>query len=109
MLELYFEMQAIGRQPDFLNFYNVIQACAVSSDLRKTKEIHCHVGRGRFELDIYVENALIDMYEKCGNLSDACQVFEKMPQRDVISWTSMIRVYSQNGLSNDMMFLLNLM
>ncbi|XP_059066089.1 pentatricopeptide repeat-containing protein At2g39620 [Cryptomeria japonica] len=108
-LELYFEMRASGTEADYLTFPVVIRACAVLSALQKGKEIHCHVGRGGFESDIYVGNALIDMYAKCGSVSDARQVFDKMLHRDVISWTAMIGGYSQNGQASDALFLFDLM
>lgn len=37
------------------------------------------------------------MYVKCGNIDKACKFFDRLPQRDVISWTAMIGGYVQNG------------
>lgn len=37
------------------------------------------------------------MYCKCGDLRDARQMFDFMPQRNVVSWTAMIAGYVQNG------------
>ena len=42
-------------------------------------------------------SALVDMYAKCGCLEIARQVFDKIPQRNVVSWTAMIARYAQNG------------
>ncbi|RZC64086.1 hypothetical protein C5167_025868 [Papaver somniferum] len=46
---------------------------------------------------MHVGSSLIEMYAKCGNLTDAEYVFHAMPTRDMISWNSIIKAYSQNG------------
>lgn len=37
---------------------------------------------------------LVDVYAKCGSLSDARRTFERMPRRDVVSWTAIILGYA---------------
>jgi pentatricopeptide repeat protein len=48
-------------------------------------------------LDVGVDNALIDMYAKCGSVSCAYKVFRSMRQTQVVSWTAMIMGFAQNG------------
>ncbi|XP_059068287.1 pentatricopeptide repeat-containing protein At3g26782, mitochondrial-like [Cryptomeria japonica] len=52
---------------------------------------------GGFSSDLIVENALVDMYAKCGSIDKAREMFDRMPHRDVISWNAMIAGYAQNG------------
>lgn len=40
---------------------------------------------------------MVDMYSKCGNLDGARKFFDKMPERDVVSWSSMIAGYGSHG------------
>ena len=40
--------------------------------------------------DIYVQNALLNLYASCGDMGLCMQVFDEMPQRDVVSWTVLI-------------------
>ncbi|GFQ07537.1 pentatricopeptide repeat-containing protein at1g05750 chloroplastic [Phtheirospermum japonicum] len=42
------------------------------------------------DFNIRVNNSLIDMYCKCGCVELACQVFDKMPKRSLVSWNSII-------------------
>lgn len=58
-----------------------------------------------FECDLFVSSALVDMYSKCGHIDDARMVFEEIPQRNVVSWTSMITGYVQNSRSLDALML----
>lgn len=46
---------------------------------------------------MYVGTALIDMYAKCESIEDTRQVFDKISERNVVSWNTMIAGYAQNG------------
>eukprot|EP01018_Ginkgo_biloba_P015526 Gb_39725 [translate_table: standard] len=95
-LELNDEMRRSGMQPDNFTFPYVLKACADLAALQQGKEIHNYIIRSGFESDIFVGNALVAMYSKCGSLMDAFQVFDKMFQRDVVSWNAMIVGYVQS-------------
>ncbi|XP_038697217.1 pentatricopeptide repeat-containing protein At4g14050, mitochondrial-like [Tripterygium wilfordii] len=43
-------------------------------------------------------NTLLDAYGKCGQNEDAVQMFEEMPQRDYVSWASILTAYNQANL-----------
>lgn len=46
-----------------------------------------------------MDAALVDMYSKCGDVNSARQLFDRMPKRDLVSYTSMISGYAHNGYS----------
>lgn len=58
---------------------------------------HRHVLEMGFGSDLYIGNSLIDMYARLGCLVEARDLFDGMPQRDVVTWNSMISGYSANG------------
>ncbi|KAL3612980.1 hypothetical protein CASFOL_043176 [Castilleja foliolosa] len=51
--------------------------------------------------DLFTSSALINMHSKCGQLSDARKVFNEIPQRNMVSWTSMINGYINNGFARE--------
>eukprot|EP01018_Ginkgo_biloba_P008711 Gb_07638 [translate_table: standard] len=96
-LKFFRQMLLSGVKPDPVIIASVLPACARLAALQQGKEIHDYIIRSGFESDIFVQNALIDIYTKCGSTEDAHHVFDNMPERDVVSWSSMIAGHSQNG------------
>eukprot|EP01018_Ginkgo_biloba_P012108 Gb_38817 [translate_table: standard] len=93
-LKLFYQMQRIGVQPNEFTFSCVLPACA---NLALLKEVHEEIIIRGLQSDVFVANALVDMYAKCGNIENARQVFDNLHQRDVVSWNTMIAGYVQNG------------
>ncbi|KAM1075807.1 hypothetical protein PS2_023141 [Malus domestica] len=61
--------------------------------------------RNRFDSDLSLGNALLNLYAKTGSVKIAARLFTKMPEKDVVSWSSMIACYTHNG---DVIEVLNL-
>ncbi|XP_057469168.1 putative pentatricopeptide repeat-containing protein At3g49142 [Actinidia eriantha] len=96
-VELYLEMEARGIEPDAISIASVLPACGDLSALVLGRRIHEYVERKRLRPNLLLENALIDVYAKCGCLRGAREVFDGMQCRDVVSWTSLISAYGMNG------------
>ncbi|XP_057824446.2 pentatricopeptide repeat-containing protein DOT4, chloroplastic-like isoform X2 [Cryptomeria japonica] len=100
-LELFRQMEQSGMKPDSVTILSILMACAHLSTPRQGKEIHNYIIRNAYELHVFVSNSLIDMYAKCGNIETAKLLFDRMPQRDVASWNTMISAYGIQGRSKD--------
>ncbi len=94
-LELYQQMQQEGVQPDSVTFVGVLNACASLAALKDGRLVHQQIVERGWDADVFVGNSLVDMYAKCGSMEDALRVFNKMPSRDVVTWTAMILGYVQ--------------
>ncbi|CAN6241389.1 unnamed protein product [Urochloa humidicola] len=94
-------MMLDGVMPNSYTFATAASACASLTDLDEGRKVHGYVVKLGDESDVGVNNALIDMYAKCGSVSCAYKVFQSMQQYPVISWTAMIMGFAQNGLARE--------
>ncbi|KAI6669761.1 hypothetical protein NL676_004646 [Syzygium grande] len=96
-LELFREMQLSGVRPDFVTVIGAISACANLATLGLGLWIHRFVMKQDFKENIRVCNSLMDMYSRCGCIEYAHLIFEKMPNRTLVSWNTIIAGFAANG------------
>ncbi|KAG8489965.1 hypothetical protein CXB51_016035 [Gossypium anomalum] len=96
-LILFREMQASNIQPDEYTMVSILTACAHLGALQLGEWIKAYIDRNKVKNDVFVGNALIDMYFKCGSVAKAKRVFFEMPRRDKFTWTAMIVGLAING------------
>lgn len=95
-LELLIEMQSCGFEPDLVSLVSALLACSQVGFPILGREIHGYIVR-RLDLNQVLGTALIDMYAKCGSLSRAHVLFERMSSGDVILWNTIIASYGIHG------------
>ncbi|KAI5060747.1 hypothetical protein GOP47_0025167 [Adiantum capillus-veneris] len=66
-------------------------------DLENGRVAHAKVAEEMLEMDEFVSNTLVDMYCKCSSLSDAQVVFDRLQNRDLVSWNALIGGYAEYG------------
>ncbi|KAK9267932.1 hypothetical protein L1049_010369 [Liquidambar formosana] len=89
-------------KPDNFTITCVLKALSsLFPDAKLAKEVHSYVLRHGFDLDIFVVNALVTYYSRCDDIGSARIVFDRMRERDLVSWNSMIAGYSQGGFYED--------
>lgn len=81
---------------DFRYFSCLIKAFGELCDIDKGRQIHGHVLKLGVLDDISVGNSLMNMYWKCGAVEDAVQLFDKMPEVDLVSWSTMISGFQKS-------------
>ncbi|KAI3426597.1 uncharacterized protein J3R85_009788 [Psidium guajava] len=83
--------------PDDHIFPSATKACAILGRCDVGRSVHSLAVKTGFDVDVFVGSSLVDMYAKCGEVRDARQMFDKMPDRNVVSWSGMIYGYAQMG------------
>lgn len=94
---------------EFFVFPVASRICSGYGGGRFGGQLHGIVLKIGFVSNIYVANALIDMYAKCGSLNDARNVFNLMTQRDIVSWNSIVSACAANGMVHEALEFLNKM
>ncbi|XAR68554.1 hypothetical protein NMG60_11003720 [Bertholletia excelsa] len=108
-LDLFRRLQREGMTCNYVTYASILTALSGLTAVDHGKQVHGHVLR--FELPSYVvlQNSLIDMYSKCGNLTYARRVFDRMSERTAISWNAMVVGYSKHGRGREAVELFKLM
>uniref|UniRef100_A0A0E0EZD5 HORMA domain-containing protein n=2 Tax=Oryza meridionalis TaxID=40149 RepID=A0A0E0EZD5_9ORYZ len=82
---------------DEVTLLNVLVACARTGAMKVGRLCHALVVLNGFEINCYIGSSLVSMYAKCGMVEEARRVFNRMPERNVVCWTSMIAGCTQSG------------
>ncbi|XP_052208190.1 pentatricopeptide repeat-containing protein At4g14050, mitochondrial [Diospyros lotus] len=75
-----------------------LQLCARRQSPFQAKQLHALIFKSGLDHCPPLPNTLLDAYGKCGLVVDALQVFDEMPQRDPVSWASILTAYNQTNL-----------
>lgn len=100
-IDLFGVMQRQGVRPSFPSLISVLSVCGALASLEYGRQVHAHLVRCRFDVDVYVASVLMTMYVKCGELVKAKLVFDRFPSKDVIMWNSIISGYASHGLGEE--------
>ncbi|XP_016449223.1 pentatricopeptide repeat-containing protein At5g56310-like [Nicotiana tabacum] len=91
----------VGVKPDEVTMLAVLSACAHLGELELGEWIHSYIIKHRLCRTVPLNNALIDMYAKSGNVKKGVKLFESMETRSVVSWSTMISALAVNGYGRE--------
>ncbi|XP_054808248.1 pentatricopeptide repeat-containing protein At4g14850 [Prosopis cineraria] len=86
-----------GVEPTDFMVSSVLSACAELGGLELGRSLHALAVKACVEENIFVGSALVDLYGKCGSIVGAEQVFNEMPDRNLVTWNAMISGYAHQG------------
>ncbi|XP_010255010.2 PREDICTED: pentatricopeptide repeat-containing protein At2g22410, mitochondrial-like [Nelumbo nucifera] len=95
---LFQEMRDLGLEPDEFTLVSLLSVCAQTENFDLGRYVHFYIEITGTSIDLFVRNAIVDMYAKCGHLHLAQKYFDRMPDRNVVSWTSIVSACARNGL-----------
>ncbi|GLT70787.1 hypothetical protein SLA2020_428470 [Shorea laevis] len=92
-LRYFYWMRRIHEQIDSTTVSILLTVCGSVDNLKAGRRIQGLVVKMGLESNVCVCNTLINMYSEAGSSEDAELVFQKMPDKDLISWNSMLTSY----------------
>ncbi|XP_047940318.1 pentatricopeptide repeat-containing protein At5g04780, mitochondrial-like isoform X2 [Salvia hispanica] len=97
-LSLFARMLRQGSEFSEFALSSVLCACASNFLPFESKQLHALVVKSSMESNVFVGTALLDVYAKCRFINDALHVFEAMPEKSDVTWSSMMAGFVQNDL-----------
>ncbi|KAL6521716.1 hypothetical protein OROGR_018285 [Orobanche gracilis] len=86
-----------------MDIRKLLKSSANAKNLRFGKTIHARlIISNQISRDRVIErNSLVNLYSKCGEISSARMVFEKMRKKNVVSWGAIMAGYLQRGRASE--------
>ncbi|PUZ63015.1 hypothetical protein GQ55_3G033900 [Panicum hallii var. hallii] len=100
-LKLFSKMHEEGTQMSEFTLSSTLCACAAKFATIECKQLHTIAIKLALDSNSFVGTAVLDVYAKCNMINDACLVFEKIPEKTAVTWSTFIAGLVQNGLHED--------
>ncbi|KAJ0765220.1 putative tetratricopeptide-like helical domain superfamily, DYW domain-containing protein [Helianthus annuus] len=100
-LQLFEHMQAERVKPTEVTMVSLLSACAHLGALEMGEWVRDYIKRNKLKIDVVLGNALIDMYCKCGSISHALDVFDKLGVKNIFCWNSIIIGLAMHGYGKE--------
>lgn len=96
-IHVFLDMLEAGNYPTNVTLGTALTACSSLESIRLGKQIHAYVVKYQTEDDTSVGNSLCSLYSTCGSLNSAIKAFNRIREKNVMSWTTVIGASGENG------------
>ncbi|KAG4166045.1 hypothetical protein ERO13_A13G107500v2 [Gossypium hirsutum] len=100
-LELFNQMRSGPVCPNSLTYLSSLMACSGLQALTGGRQIHSLLWKLGIQSEVCIESSLMDMYSKCGQVTDAWKIFESAQDLDEVSMTVILMGLAQNGFEEE--------
>lgn len=99
--EQFLEMRRHGADTDLFTFASMLKAIGSSSSLLEGRQVHALILNTGHDSDVNVQNGLISMYARRGEIGESQNVFASVQAPGLISWSSLLSGYAQHGCGKE--------
>ncbi|KAL6176507.1 hypothetical protein ACLB2K_053140 [Fragaria x ananassa] len=90
---------------DEVTFLSALTACSQLRWLELALQLHAFVTKHFRVMPVILLNAIMVMFSRCNSIETSIKYFRKTPERNVVSWNTMISAFSQSGLDDEALML----
>ncbi|KAJ7970115.1 Pentatricopeptide repeat [Quillaja saponaria] len=108
-LDLFQKLIGTATKPNETTIATILSACADLGSVSQGKEIEEYILLNGLESDKRVQTSLIHMFCKCGSINKAREIFERVVDKDLAVWSSMINGYAIHGRAKEALSLFHKM
>ncbi|KAK9101979.1 hypothetical protein Sjap_019233 [Stephania japonica] len=93
-----FQTTMLETKPNEFTFGSVLSAIGAAEPIPLSHGQRCHsrIIKLGLETNLIVSGALVDMYAKRGSIEDSRKMFEEIPQKTLVAWTSIISAFARH-------------
>lgn len=77
-------------------YVRLLQECIDKKSASEADMVHAHIIKTGTHEDLFVSTFLVNVYVKCGSMENARKVFNNLPRRNVVAWTTLMTGYVHN-------------
>ncbi|KAK9166179.1 hypothetical protein Scep_001370 [Stephania cephalantha] len=86
-----------GAEVESAAYVPILEECVYRESVAEAQVVHAHIIKTGSHENLFLMTFLVNVYAKCGRMDYAHRVFDKLPQRNVVTWTSLMTGYAQNS------------
>ncbi|EHA8588176.1 Pentatricopeptide repeat-containing protein [Cocos nucifera] len=86
-----------GNRVESVLYVPLLQQCIDNRTLPDAEILHAHIIKTGTREDLFVSTSLVNVYMKCGATGHARKLFDKLPHRNIVTWTALITGYVHNS------------
>ncbi|XP_047324461.1 pentatricopeptide repeat-containing protein At4g39530 [Impatiens glandulifera] len=83
------------------NLAKLLQLSPSVNNILHYKSVHGKIVESGLQSDTFLVNILISAYSRCGYLSNAYQLFDRLSERNLVTWSAVISMYARHGHNDE--------
>lgn len=94
---LFYQLRRYDVLPNSFTCSFVLKACVQLLDLLNGRVVHGYMEKLGLQSNVFLHNMVVHLYATCGAIVDAMLLFDKMPEKDTVTWNIMITQLVKRG------------